>query len=63
MRERQVRDCLARGEDTIPAIVGRLYAGLSPALVPAAALTVKAHLEHMIEAGRVTGDGKRYRLR
>jgi glyoxylase-like metal-dependent hydrolase (beta-lactamase superfamily II) len=62
MREGQIASCLARGDDDIPAIVGRLYAGLAPMLVKAAELTVLAHLEHMIEDGRVAGDGARYRL-
>ena len=62
MREAQIANCLARGEDSIPAIVARLYADLKPALLPAASLTVLAHLEHMIEDGRVTHQGERYRL-
>jgi glyoxylase-like metal-dependent hydrolase (beta-lactamase superfamily II) len=61
MREAQIAGCLAPDGSTIDAIVTRLYAGLAPALVPAARLTVKAHLEHMIEEGRVARDGERYR--
>ena len=30
----QIATCLARGDDTIAAIVARLYAGLAPVLVP-----------------------------
>jgi hypothetical protein len=48
--------------DSIAAIQTRLYAGLKPALVPAAALTIRAHLEHMMEEGRVSRDGERYFL-
>jgi glyoxylase-like metal-dependent hydrolase (beta-lactamase superfamily II) len=62
MREAQIASCLARGVDSIAAIRTRLYAGLNPALVPAAVLTIRAHLEHMMEDGRVTRDGERYRL-
>jgi len=62
MREAQIASCLARGVDTVAAIQIRLYAGLNPALVPAAALTIRAHLEHMMEDGRVARDGERYRL-
>jgi glyoxylase-like metal-dependent hydrolase (beta-lactamase superfamily II) len=62
MREGQIASCLARGDDDIPAIVARLYAGLAPMLVKAAELTVLAHLEHMMEDGRVARDGARYRL-
>lgn len=53
MRENQIAGALQRGRDTIPALVETLYAGLAPALVRAAALTVEAHLKHMIEDGRV----------
>ena len=61
MREAQIAGCLTRGTDTIPAIVAKLYVGLQPVLVRAAALTVQAHLEHMIEEGKAARDGERYR--
>jgi glyoxylase-like metal-dependent hydrolase (beta-lactamase superfamily II) len=63
MREAQIANCLAQDDDTIKAIVARLYADLAPTLIPAAALTVRAHLEHMIEEGRVAREGERYRLK
>ena len=62
MREAQIASCLGRDNDTISAIVARLYADLKPALLPAAAMTVLAHLEHMMEQGRVTRNGDHYRL-
>ena len=62
MREAQIAGCLTRGTDTITAIVAKLYAGLQPVLIRAAALTVQAHLEHMIEQGKAARDGTRYRL-
>jgi glyoxylase-like metal-dependent hydrolase (beta-lactamase superfamily II) len=62
MREAQIAGCLPRGTDTIAAIVAKLYAGLQPILTRAAALTVQAHLEHMIEEGKAVRDGERYRL-
>jgi glyoxylase-like metal-dependent hydrolase (beta-lactamase superfamily II) len=62
MREAQIAGSLARGTDTIAAIVAKLYVGLQPVLTRAAALTVQAHLEHMIEEGKVTRDGEHYRL-
>jgi glyoxylase-like metal-dependent hydrolase (beta-lactamase superfamily II) len=62
MREAQIAACIPRGADTVPAIVARLYAELAPALIPAASLTVMAHLEHMMEIGRIAHDGDRYRL-
>jgi glyoxylase-like metal-dependent hydrolase (beta-lactamase superfamily II) len=63
MRESQIGRALKRGRDTVPALVETLYAGLAPALHRAAALTVQAHLKHMIEDGRVAAlpDG-RYEL-
>ena len=61
MRETQIARALERGCDTVPALVGTLYAGLAPGLVRAAALTVEAHLKHMIEDGRATAlPGGRY---
>jgi glyoxylase-like metal-dependent hydrolase (beta-lactamase superfamily II) len=62
MREAQIATSLERGDDTVSAMVARLYAGLAPTLTKAAALTVTAHLEHMMEEGRVAQDGPRYRL-
>jgi glyoxylase-like metal-dependent hydrolase (beta-lactamase superfamily II) len=62
MREGQIAAVLTQGETSIAAIQARLYAGLKPALVPAALLTVRAHLEHMIEDGKVARDGEIYRL-
>ena len=63
MRETQIARALGRGRDTVPRLVETLYAGLQPALARAAALTVEAHLKHMIEDGRVRAlaDG-RYEL-
>lgn len=63
MRESQIGRALMRGRDTVPALVETLYAGLAPALHRAAALTVEAHLRHMIEDGRVAAlpDGRYFR--
>jgi glyoxylase-like metal-dependent hydrolase (beta-lactamase superfamily II) len=60
MRENQIGRALQRGHGTVPALVETLYAGLAPALHRAAALTVQAHLQHMVEDGRVTAlaDGR-----
>jgi glyoxylase-like metal-dependent hydrolase (beta-lactamase superfamily II) len=60
MRENQIGRALQRGLDTVPALVETLYAGLSPKLHRAAALTVEAHLQHMREDGRVSAlpDGR-----
>jgi glyoxylase-like metal-dependent hydrolase (beta-lactamase superfamily II) len=60
MREAQIAACVAQGYETIPDIVAKLYAGLSPALGHAAALTVQAHLEHLIEDGKAARQGDHY---
>jgi glyoxylase-like metal-dependent hydrolase (beta-lactamase superfamily II) len=61
-RAAQVRDAMARGVDTVPALVAELYADVAPALHKAAALTVQAHLEQMLRAGEVVQSAGRYRL-
>ena len=63
MRESQIGRALTRGRDTVPALVETLYAGLAPALHRAAALTVEAHLKHMIDDGRVAAlpEGRYFR--
>jgi glyoxylase-like metal-dependent hydrolase (beta-lactamase superfamily II) len=63
MRESQIARAIKRGRNTVPLLVETLYAGLSPALVRAARLTVEAHLLHMAEDKRVDAlpDG-RYEL-
>jgi len=53
MRESQIARAIKRGKNTVPLLVETLYAGLSPTLVPAARLTVEAHLLHMAEDKRV----------
>ena len=63
MRESQILRALGRGHATVPALVGVLYAGLKPQLHRAAALTVEAHLKHLIEDDRVAaGPDGRYEL-
>jgi glyoxylase-like metal-dependent hydrolase (beta-lactamase superfamily II) len=67
-REASILDRLAQGDDTIPAIVARIYEGLAPALRGAAGLSVLAHLEDLEARGRVVRDGEpgiagRYRVR
>ncbi len=61
MRETQILAALGQGENTIAGMVARLYAGLNPALMPAAALTVRAHLDHLLDEGKVFREGERYR--
>ena len=47
-REQTILACLDDGVGTIPGIVSRLYGKLDTALKEAAALSVRAHLEHLI---------------
>jgi glyoxylase-like metal-dependent hydrolase (beta-lactamase superfamily II) len=67
-RETQILDCLSRGLDTIPAIVPRIYEGISASLRDAAAYSVLAQLELLVETGRVRCEpeppslASRYRL-
>jgi glyoxylase-like metal-dependent hydrolase (beta-lactamase superfamily II) len=46
-REAQISDCLARGVRDIDGLVDAIYVGLDPVLRPAAALTIRAHLEKL----------------
>ncbi len=61
MRERQILEALGDGLVTIPAMVERIYRDVSPALHPAAAMSVQAHLAKLVREGRVRerreGDG------
>ena len=56
-RERQIEAALNQGARTIPDMVARIYAGLDARLIPAARLTVLAHLLHMQREGRVVMEG------
>lgn len=59
MREEQVIAALAAGHGRVPAIVESIYDGLSPALAPAAAENVQAHLQKLRREGRaVERDGR-----
>jgi glyoxylase-like metal-dependent hydrolase (beta-lactamase superfamily II) len=52
MRERAILQRLRGGDALIPQIVAALYRDVDPRLLGAAALSVFAHLEHLIEQGR-----------
>lgn len=56
-REVQIAACLADGIETIPDMVARMYAAVDTALHPAAALSVYAHMIHMVGDGRAACDG------
>ncbi len=53
MRERQVLSTLAGGAHTIATLVEKLYPDLEPALRPAAAQQLMAHLKHLQARGEV----------
>ena len=55
-REKSVLDALAAGATTIRRIVPEVYRGLAPQLIPAATLSVQAHVEYLIEKGLVASD-------
>jgi hydroxyacylglutathione hydrolase len=50
LRDRQILACLADGITDVDAIVARIYTGVPAAVLPAARLTVKAHLRKLREA-------------
>lgn len=67
-RENAVIARLRQGAATIDAMVPEIYKGVDPGLFPAAALSMLAHVEHLVEQGVVETDGpvtmqSQYRLR
>ena len=56
-REQTILACLDEGVSTIPHIVGRLYGTLDAGLKEAAALSVLAHLQHLIARELATTKG------
>lgn len=56
-REQTILACLDEGICTIPSIVARLYGSLDHELKQAAALSVLAHLEHLIDRELVAAEG------
>ena len=61
-REQQVLDALDAGLSTIPEMVGRIYAGLAPALHGHAGRNLQAHLFKLEDEGHVRPDGDRWIL-
>lgn len=56
-RERSILDSIGAGRETADEIVASVYAGLDPALKPAAALSVLAHVEDLAARGLVLAEG------
>jgi glyoxylase-like metal-dependent hydrolase (beta-lactamase superfamily II) len=61
-REAQVIEALQDGADTVAAMVPRIYRGLDPALYPAAALSLTAHLIKLEQDGVAARQGAAWRL-
>lgn len=62
MREQQVLGLLAAGPRSVPELEAAIYPDLDPRLKGAAAGTVTAHLEKLIDEGRVLRSGTRFAL-
>ncbi len=56
-REAAILRKLEREDSGVPALVQAIYIGLDPKLRKAAAMTMLAHLEHLVGRGLVTTDG------
>jgi len=63
MREEQIIAALTAGFSTVPAIVARIYVGLSNALVPMAHESVLAHLQKLEDEGRAAQHDGEWSLR
>ncbi len=57
-REASILNALKDGPQTIPALVAKVYVGLSPSLTYAAGLSTLAHLEDLSERGLVVGEAQ-----
>jgi glyoxylase-like metal-dependent hydrolase (beta-lactamase superfamily II) len=55
-REASILAALGDGPQTIPALVAKVYVGLSPSLTAAAGLSTLAHLEDLSERGLIVGE-------
>ena len=61
-REQQILSALEAGDRQIGAMVARIYHDVDPVLHPAAALSVRAHLDKLVDDGMVTRRGDEWRL-
>ena len=57
-REKQIVEQLKAGHSTIAEMVPVMYAAVDKRLHPAAARSVFAHMEHLVETGKVTCEGE-----
>ena len=56
-REQAILDAIRAGHSTIERIVATVYSGIEASLLNAAALSVLAHVEHLIARGLVRCEG------
>jgi glyoxylase-like metal-dependent hydrolase (beta-lactamase superfamily II) len=56
-RELAILERLEKGDQTISTIVERIYEGVDPRLHGAAAISVFAHIQELIDRGKVTSEG------
>ncbi len=61
MRERQIMAQLQTGPKTVPELVEEIYKDVDKQLHGAAAWSVSAHLKRLERAGKVSGQGERFR--
>lgn len=54
MRDQSILETIRGGASDIDAVVAKVYAGLDPKVIPAARLSVLAHVEHLWERDLVT---------
>ncbi len=57
MREAAIETRIKKGDRLITVIVKNIYRDVDPRLHPAAAMSTMAHIEHLIERGRIKSDG------
>jgi glyoxylase-like metal-dependent hydrolase (beta-lactamase superfamily II) len=55
-REHAILERLAAGDTTIGDMVPKIYQGVDPKLFPAAAMSMLAHVQHLVEKGDVLTD-------
>lgn len=56
MREAAIENRIKKGDRKIADIVRKIYAEVDPRLHPAAAMSTLAHVEHLVERGKITSD-------
>lgn len=56
-REQSIYKAVKDGAKSVRGIVPEVYQGIAPNLIPAATLSVQAHVEHLIEKALLSSDG------